>query len=204
MIWLELYRMNPKTYIVDFVPVVTKETSPPSVLDKTKYFIINFLKFFVLPVFATWVFISWFNYSHTHFLYKIGKELNALEVHYADSELVKSYRHFGSYYNDSWDCSYAVAEWRRSKLSKEELTNQYKDVLIKSGLQVMLSFLDESSGLDLAHPADAWHTRASREVLSDDEYVNYLIYVFSKQNPTLTDFRCFENVEIDEEVIDLM
>ena len=58
-------------------------------------------------------------------------------------------------------------------------------------------------GLNLAHPADAWHTRASREVGIDDGFVNYLIYVFSKQNPTLTDFRCFEHVEINEEVIDL-
>ncbi len=162
-------------------------------LNKIKHFATNFLKFFV----------SWLNYSHTHFLYKIGKELNTLEVHYVDSELVKSYRHFGSYYNDSWDCSYAVAEWRRSKLSKKELTKQYKAVYIKSGLEVGLSFLDESSGLNLAHPADAWHTRASREVGIDDGFVNYLIYVFSKQNPTLTDFRCFEHVEINEEVIDL-
>ena len=96
-----------------------------------------------------------------------------------------------------------MAEWRRSKLSKKELTKQYKAVYIKSGLEVGLSFLDESSGLNLAHPADAWHTRASREVGIDDGFVNYLIYVFSKQNPTLTDFRCFEHVEINEEVIDL-
>lgn len=172
-------------------------------LNKIKYFASNSLKFFVLPVFALWFFILWLNYSHTHFLYKIEKELNTLEMHFADSELVKSYRHFGSYYNDSWDCSYAVAEWRRSKLSKEELANQYKAVSIKSGLPVGLSFLDESSGLNLVHPADAWHTRASREVVIDDGFVHYLIYVFSKQNLALTDFRCFEHIEIDEEVIDL-
>ena len=170
-------------------------------LNKIKHFATNFLKFFVLPVFIIWFFVSWLNYSHTHFLYKIGKELNTLEVHYVDSELVKSYRHFGSYYNDSWDCSYAVAEWRRSKLSKKELTKQYKAVYIKSGLEVgCLSWMNR--GLNLAHPADAWHTRASREVGIDDGFVNYLIYVFSKQNPTLTDFRCFEHVEINEEVID--
>lgn len=142
-------------------------------------------------------------------LSKMEYSLSDTDVHPRDSEVVKTYRFFGSRYTNASECTFAVGQWRVSKLDSNALRKQYINQTVSipwrvKNIPLVLALIEEDGHLTLEDPPDNWHTVIREQVDSIAKgYTHYLLYLYLPNRSSFGDERCFEGNVIDTEVRDL-
>lgn len=142
-------------------------------------------------------------------LSKMENSLSDMDVHPRDSEVVKTYRFFGSRYTNTNECTFAVGQWRVSKLDSNALRKQYINQTVSipwnvKNIPLGFALIEEDSHLTLEDPPDNWHTVIREQVDNIAKgYTHYLLYLYLRDRSSFGDERCFEGNVVDTETRDL-
>lgn len=143
------------------------------------------------------------------FLWKMEYLLLDMGMHPRDSEVIKTYRFFGSRYTNTSECTFAVGQWRVSKIGPDALREIYTDQIITMPLSIKsaplgFALIEEKSLLTLEDPPDGWHTIIQEQMDGvTDGYTHYLLYLSIPGRSWLGDERCLEGEAIETETRDL-
>lgn len=133
---------------------------------------------------------------HDFNLWRLERRYAVLsQFHPSDTELVKHEKYLGGpSTHGSSQCIYAVGEIRRTKLSKADIQEAYRNVPDFGTNQLPAKFeiyFSDLKGMPLATPLGDWlyDLEDSAKAVSSSE-LSYLIYVAQENVPFLGDMRC--------------
>jgi hypothetical protein len=158
--------------------------------------IMNFtLGVFIITSTSLFFLLFWLFYAtmpfHDFYLSHMDRALQSIAPPVGSKKL-EQYVFFGSRYTDTSECTYAVGQMYSAPLSREEITQAYKNVSTEIFGPVHVEIVEKGTSLPLDNPADAWITEFLSKKSSNTSDAYYLVYLYKPGQSWLGDMRCYD------------